>query len=965
MSEARPRTPRGSGAYVWRRIARLLEAPIGNDAFLLTDTRRAASLLYYFVLACHSVDFRATHKEVVMPDPSTFSSASSLTEFEQWTVDGLARDDSASAESRYREALNATSDAFCVVEVVFDDHGVPADVRFIEVNPAFKTQTGISHAVGRLASALFPGLEEGWYEVYGRVALTGQRVHFTRESKALNRIYEVHAFPVDAPELRHVGVLFSDITSRVREAEAHRISREMLATVIQHIPAAVCVIRGSDLRVALVNPAYQAIAPAKEMIGKTLDELWPDSRRDLRSICLQVLESGEAFSLVDDPNTMRRSDDGPLETACFSWSLHRIRLPGDEGWGLLNASWDTTARKQVEDALRTSELRYRLLADQMPDGIFVTTSEGRCIDVNPAGCALFGMSRDELLSCSFRDLLVPEEYPRIPYEVGRLDDGSVARSEWTYRRKDGSTFIGELSGRRNADGNLQGVLRDVTEARRVQDALRESEQRFRLMVEDVPLIVWVHNAKGELEFVNRTYCEFFGITRDQALDDYWRMLTHPDDAAEFFACLEERRPFHAHARIKRADGELRRVESWGHPRFAGDQFLGIVGISVDITTRLAAEEALKEADRRKDEFLAMLAHELRNPLAPLRTGLELLQLAKTNEDVAERVRAMMQRQLTYMVRLIDDLLDVSRIARGKLELRHEAIDVAEVLKGALETTAPALEAGRHEVKQDIPAGLRVEGDAVRLTQVFSNLLNNAARYTPPGGHISLSARQDDGEVVLVVQDDGVGIPADMLEQVFEPFTQVEARDRPVHGGLGLGLSLARSLVELHGGVIQAESRGAGHGSRFTVRLPLLQTMPPISADRSAARTASKPRRVLVVDDNVDAADALGELLQQLGHEVRVAYDGTEALAIVMAYRPEVVLLDIGMPVMDGYEVAQRIHLQSLSPSPVLIALTGYGQASDRERTQQAGFEYHVVKPVELVTLQQLFSQQLASSHDAP
>ena len=489
------------------------------------------------------------------------------------------------------------------------------------------------------------------------------------------------------------------------------------------------------------------------------------------------------------------------------------------------------------------------------------------------------------------------------------------------------------------------------------------------MADDLPLIVWVHDASGELEYVNKTYCEYFGVTHEEAKGDRWQVLTHLDDRSayvqEFLRCFADRRRFHAQTRVRRADGEWRWIESWARPRWTGEQFAGMVGTSADVTERKETAKALQEADRRKDEFLALLAHELRNPLAPLRTGLQLLALTKDSPEAAERTREMMQRQVTYMVRLIDDLLDVSRIARGKLELRLEVRDLRDIIKSAIETSAPVLQVGRHELICSIPEqSFPVKADPVRLSQVFANLLNNAARCTPRGGKIQLSAHAEDGQVVVAVSDNGVGIPRDMLERVFEPFQQIESRDRPSHGGLGLGLSLARSLVELQDGSVVAESAGEGQGASFTVRLPLVPTND--ASDRSGEESApnvERSRRVLVVDDNRDAADSLAELLHAIGHEVQTAYDGSAALDAAKAFDPDVVLLDIGMPKMNGYEVAGRLQATNRTRHPIIVALTGYGQEADRGRSRAAGIRHHLVKPVEVEALLRLFTESSARTED--
>ena len=386
--------------------------------------------------------------------------------------------------------------------------------------------------------------------------------------------------------------------------------------------------------------------------------------------------------------------------------------------------------------------------------------------------------------------------------------------------------------------------------------------------------------------------------------------------------------------------------------------IGASKVARDITERKQAELALRDVDRRKDEFLAILAHELRNPLAPIRNSLHILRLTSQHDPVGERVGDMMDRQVSHMVRLVDDLLEVSRITRGKIALRKERVDLAAVVKNSVETSRPLIEAVEHHLMLAFPPEpLIVDGDPVRLAQVFANLLNNSAKYTDAGGEIRITAHSEDGWAVVSVRDTGAGIPREMLPSVFELFTQIDRHADRAQGGLGIGLTLVKSLVEMHGGTVQANSAGLGKGSEFVVRLPLVPDRH--TADFSAAPEISssllKPRRVLVVDDNRDAAESMGILLKLLGADVHVAYGGAEALEALPAYRPDVVILDIGMPGMDGYEVARRIRQQPEFQKVTLIALTGWGQDEDRRRSHTAGFDYHLIKPADIDALQALLA----------
>jgi len=379
--------------------------------------------------------------------------------------------------------------------------------------------------------------------------------------------------------------------------------------------------------------------------------------------------------------------------------------------------------------------------------------------------------------------------------------------------------------------------------------------------------------------------------------------------------------------------------------------------------RVQLIEKLREADRRKDEFLATLSHELRNPLAPLQNALHLLRVSGTGQAAAERTHEIMERQVNHLVRLVDDLLEVSRISRGAFELRKERLEVRAIVRNALETSAPLLASAEHELTLSLPEEpLWVVGDSVRLSQILANILNNAARYTEPGGRITLDARICDGMVEISIRDNGIGLAPDAVARIFEMFNREHGSSTLGQGGLGVGLALARRLAEMHDGTIEAQSDGLGNGSTFTVRLPSAPPQVLKSAVRPPIATDRIPlKRVLVVDDNDDAAETLGMLLESLGTEVRTARSGPEALELVGDYAPAAILLDIGMPGMDGYEVARRIRKLDSASRPVLIALTGWGKDEDRRRAREAGFDHHLVKPADLGALQAL----LASLGDEP
>jgi len=380
----------------------------------------------------------------------------------------------------------------------------------------------------------------------------------------------------------------------------------------------------------------------------------------------------------------------------------------------------------------------------------------------------------------------------------------------------------------------------------------------------------------------------------------------------------------------------------------------------EVSERTRAEDALKEADRHKDEFLAVLAHELRNPLAPIRNAVEIMRRSALPDPQLAWSRDVIERQVKHLTRLVDDLLDVSRITRGNINLSREPVAVTTIVARAIETIQPLIAEQRHELTVDVlEDSLEVEGDLTRLTQVLGNLLNNAAKYTDPGGTIAVGVRRVGTDVEIQVRDNGIGIPPELLPRLFQLFTQVDGAAHRAQGGLGIGLALVRQLIQMHGGSVTAYSQGPGHGSQFLIRLPLrvrANRDPSARSDAPKAESARRGHRILLADDNRDALDSLATLLQCDGHEVHTAADGAEALEVAAACHPDVVLLDIGMPKLDGYEVARRIRAEPWGKNAVLIALTGWGQDEDRRRSREVGFDSHLVKPLDPEALSTLLAR---------
>ncbi|CAG4890334.1 hybrid sensor histidine kinase/response regulator [Paraburkholderia gardini] len=514
--------------------------------------------------------------------------------------------------------------------------------------------------------------------------------------------------------------------------------------------------------------------------------------------------------------------------------------------------------------------------------------------------------------------------------------------------------------------NVRALLR----VRHAENALRESEERFRQMAENIEDVFWMLDPMtDELLYVSPSYHRVWG--RDAVIPKagakHWSDDVHPGDevriAAAYRALLAEG-TFEEEYRIVRPDGAVCWVSERGFPvRDAHGRIYRLAGIASDISERKRNELLLRDADQRKDQFLAMLAHELRNPLAPIRNAIELMQVDRLRSaETFDSARAIISRQVTHLSRLVDDLLDVSRITQGKITLKHEPVEMTAAVSTALETVQPAIAKKQHDISIHLPdAPLYVSGDAVRISQVIANVLSNACKYTPEHGELSVTVTHVDGNVKITVRDNGVGILPDMLSRAFELFVQSENSLERSEGGLGIGLPLARTLVDLHGGTIEAFSAGLGQGSEFVVMLPLLPAdQVPMVSVPAEIREAPHARRLLLVDDSVDAAEALSLLLGTLGHDVRTANDPWTALELADTFDPQVIILDIGLPGMDGFELARTMRGKPRTAGALLIALTGYGQERDRQLSREAGFDHHFVKPVSVNEIQAVIERAASS-----
>jgi signal transduction histidine kinase/ActR/RegA family two-component response regulator len=516
------------------------------------------------------------------------------------------------------------------------------------------------------------------------------------------------------------------------------------------------------------------------------------------------------------------------------------------------------------------------------------------------------------------------------------------------------------------DRRRQYAVRDhLAERERQAEALRDKEERLQFALAAGRLGSWeVDLGTGRMD-CSALCKENFGRPPGEpfSYQDLFEVI-HPDDRERARAAvrqaIDDRTDYDIEYRIIWPDGAIHWALVRGRATYGPDGSpLRMTGVSLDMTEWKRVERNLLEADRRKNEFLALLAHELRNPLAPLRNGLQIMRLAPDDREGVRRSREMMDRQLTHMVRLIDDLLDVSRISQNKMELRRSRVLLADVVASAVEAARPLIEAAGHDLTVSLPPEpVFLDADLTRLAQVYSNLLINSAKYTERGGRIGLSAESRDGEAVVSVRDTGIGIPADDLPHIFDMFSQVDRSVERSTGGLGIGLALVKGLVEMHGGTVTVESGSQGGGSTFTVRLPVLESRQElvVSTPENGQAVRGPKRRLLVVDDNRDSATSMAMMLKLMGNEVQTAHDGVEAVEAAEQFRPSVVLMDVGMPKLNGLDATRRIREQPWGRSVVIIALTGWGQDEDHAQSKEAGCDGHLVKPVNLPDLEKLLAE---------
>lgn len=631
---------------------------------------------------------------------------------------------------------------------------------------------------------------------------------------------------------------------------------------------------------------------------------------------------------------------------------------------------EIAVRQAAETALARANTRLESTMAAAEIGGWIWNFATRELTVDSNFAALYGLPDEAALNgdpvlarqrVHAEDIAAVEEAEAVAQRTG-----TFASTEFRIVQPDGSVrwVIGRGKLQFDASGApqlLAGLLIDVTAQKLAEQQRRENEGIYRAIGESIEYGVWLTDAEGRCTYASESFLRLTGLTQQQCTDHGWGSALHPDDAQATLAawneCVRSGQAWYREHRIRGTDGDYHPVLAQGLPiRKENGRLYGWAGINLDISRLKKTEEALREADRRKDEFLATLAHELRNPLAPIRHATHLLGTTAATEQQRQWGREVIARQVQHMALLLDDLLDVSRITRGRLDLKREYVSLSQIVGAAVETARPLIDAKQHRLEVRLPAtpvGLNV--DPLRISQALSNLLTNAAKYTDSGGRVALTAETGPDGLSITVDDNGIGLTAGAMSHVFEMFSQVESALERSQGGLGIGLALVQGLVTLHGGSVEAASEGPGRGSRFTVRLPpsaLVLETPAKSVKPSNSEITAGPRcKVLIADDNQDAADSLAILLGALGYEVVVAHSGPQALELARDARPAVLILDIGMPGMTGYEVASHIREEAWGHTVMLIALTGWGQQEDMAQARSAGFDHHFRKPVDIEALQ--------------
>ena len=892
--------------------------------------------------------------------------------FRDVTEQKLSEERLRASEERRRLALDAAEIGMWNMEVA--SHAIQTDARFRAIYGTTEECSDFSRLIAVIHPDDAPAVQKSLAAAIRLEDPTPYAVEYrvVHPDGSLRWIFAKGRSSIDgAGETRRVSSFngtVADITDRKRSEDALRASESRSRTILDSITDGFFAL-DSNWRFTYMNAAGERSIDCTPgyLIGKCFWDEYPGTvgsefeRFYRRVAASQVSESLTAHS---------PDNDRWYEVTAY---------PAPEGLSVYFR--DVTDRRKVEQERQ----QFAALVDASSDFIGVAGLDQRGVYVNRAGQQLVGLQPDQISSISVLDFFPKSEHDRVRGLITGAEDGDhVVVDTWFQHLKTGQLIPVSWSFLRLRDtsGNVTGyatVTRDLTERHKAENLLRASEEKRRLALDAAKLGMWHVEPETRATTTDARYRAIFGTTEEWT--DYLQAVAviHPDDqpavleAVAAATRLENPTQFTIEYRIAHPDGSLRWILANGQASFMGigsaRRATSFDGTVADITDRKRSEEdrerlvvRLEEQDQRKDEFLATLAHELRNPLAPIRNGLQVMHRVSSDQEAIEKIRLMMERQVGQLVHLLDDLLDLSRISRGKIDLRKERMELVKAIEQAVEASRPSIEKAGHELLIEVPPeSIYVDADLTRLTQVFSNLLDNAAKFTEHGGQVRLAVQLMGAEAVVSITDNGIGIPTHMLPHVFGMFTQVEGSLGRSQGGLGIGLSIVQRLVQMHGGLVEVRSDGPGRGSEFIVRLPvalsLVQNGP---VEEAKLVRSTECLRILVVDDNLDAAETLAMLLAAEGNETRMANDGLEALDVAAAFEPDVILLDIGLPKLNGHEVCRRIRQQAWSKNTVVIALTGWGQDEDKRRTREAGFDFHLIKPVLPEALEKLLADVTAA-----
>lgn len=676
--------------------------------------------------------------------------------------------------------------------------------------------------------------------------------------------------------------------------------------------------------------------------------------------------------LRQSPRDIRQMSDTDIQALVHELQVHQIEL-----------QMQNEELHSAQQALEESHTRLTNLYDFAPVGYVTIDANKKIIEANLTAATMLGIERGNLLGMKLTSFIAPDQqdkfYLQCHLMFGANYAGNLAASdhyqaikhscELKMHNQHGNPLYCRLECvMHRLDSGMDGngdnaallcriALIDISEAKFAEEAQQESELKLRVIADAVPDLLYLCDAKGQRNYVSQQFYVFTGMPFGTAEGSGWQKSVHPDDVERLLAgqriamCRNE--PWEGRFRLRSAAGQYHWFMGRSCP-FPDKQSSGMkwLGCDTDIDQLIRTEQALKEADRRKDEFLAMLAHELRNPLAPIRNAAQLLHSPKFDEKQLAWVSDMLERNVAHMIRLVDDLLDTSRITRGTINLQKQRLELSTVLERAVETAQPLLSAKNHQLRLQTPEHpIYLEGDFVRLTQVFTNILNNAAKYTAEGGRIELQAGIENAYAVVHIRDNGMGITASLLSHVFDLFQQDDRGLDRAQGGLGIGLTLVKRLVEIHGGEVTVQSAGKNQGAEFVVRLPrIIGDEIHREAPLSSANASAMPcrQRVLLVEDNADTAQSLASLLEMHGHQVSISADGPQGLAVAEQIKPDAILIDIGLPGMNGYELAKQLRAGGIPRNTLIVALSGYEKpVEDEALADETGFDHYLVKPADI------------------